>query len=120
MTKQHPVRGEVGRLRSFIWEFGYAMYNMKFPWRATLLIFAVSPIVHSPIGYTLLVYVGFLICGCLDQMNKNKVFEDEMGGWETDPDESEHETKANLSRVKLTGPNQIVVFRLADLISRMP
>jgi hypothetical protein len=120
MAKQHPVRGDVGRFTWFVWKFGRAMYSMKFPWRATLLIFAISPLIHSPFAYTILVYVGFLICGCLDQMKKYQVFEDEMEGWEADPVESAHETRGNLSRVKLTGQNQIVAYRLADIMSRMP
>jgi hypothetical protein len=120
MTKQDPVRGDVGRLRWFFWEFRYAMYNMKYPWRATLLIFGIAPVVHSPYGYTLLVYFGFLICGCLDQMNKIKVFEAQMEDWEADPDDPENETKGNFSRRRLTGQNQIVAYRVADLLSKIP
>jgi hypothetical protein len=120
MKKQHPVRGDVGTLTWFYWKFVRAMYDMKFPWRATLLIFAVGPVVHSPFEYTFLVYVGFLICGCLDQMKKYQVFENEMEGWEVDPNDPEHETKGNLYRIRLSGQNQIVAYRVADLISRMP
>jgi hypothetical protein len=110
---KHPVRGEVGRFRWFLWGFRYAMHNTKFPWRATLLIFALGPVVHSPFGYTLVVWFGFLVCGCLDQMNKYQVFEDQIDGWKADSDDSEYETKGNLSHVKLTGQNQIVAYRLA-------
>jgi hypothetical protein len=120
MTKKHPVRGDIGRLRWFLWEFRYAMYNVKFPWRATFLIFAMGPVVHSPFAYTILVWFGFLICGCLDQMNKFRVFEDQTEGWEADPDDSGSETRGNLSRVRLTGQNQIVAYRLADIFSKMP
>lgn len=120
VTTQDPVRGDVGKLTWFFWRFRFAMYNMKFPWRATLLIFAVGPVAHSPFAYTLLVYVGFLICECLDQMNKQRVVEDQMDGWEADRDAPESETKGNLSRVRLTGQNQIVAYRLADLLSRIP
>jgi hypothetical protein len=120
MTKQHPARGEVGRLRWFLWEVLHAIYTTSFPWRATLLIFAIGPLVHSPFGYTFFVYVGYLICAVLDQIKKDRVFEDEMDGWEANPDESEYETKGNFSRVRLTGQNQIVAHRVAQLLTRMP
>jgi hypothetical protein len=119
MTKQHPVRGEIGRFRWFFWEFRYAMYNNSNSWRATLLIFAIGFALHSPFGYTLIVYVGYLICECLDQMKKARVIEYEMEGWEADPDESEYENKGNLSRVRLTGQNQVVAYRVANLLKRM-
>jgi hypothetical protein len=120
MTKQHPIRGEVGQLRWFVWKFERAIYNTKFPWRATLLIFAIAPVVHSPFGYTFVVYVCFIICGYLDQMNKYQAFENEMEGWEEDPNDPSYEIKGNLSRVRLTGQNQIVAHRLAELLTRMP
>jgi hypothetical protein len=118
--KKHPVRGEVGRLRWFFWEFRYAMYTTSFPWRATLLIFAVGFALHSPVKYTFLVYVGFLICGCFDQMKKDRVMEDELDGWETDEEQSGYEIKGNLSRVRLSGQNQIVAYRVAEVLRRMP
>ena len=126
MTKQHLVRREELRLskltelRFLFWGVLRAAYNTPFPWRATLLIFAVGPVVHTSFGYTFLVYVGYLICAVLDQFKKDHVFEDEMDDWEEDPDQSEYETKGNLSRVKLTGQNQIVAYRVASLLNRMP
>lgn len=96
------------------------MNNTPYPWRATLLIFALGPVVHAPVGYTFLVYIGYWICAVLEQMGKEQVFEDHMDGWETDPHDPEHEDKGNLTRVKLTGQNQVVAYRVAHLLSRMP
>jgi hypothetical protein len=120
MMKQQPVRGEVGRLRWFFWRVRHAMYTTSFPWRATLLIFAIGPTLHSPVVYTFLVYVGYLICGVLDQMKKDQVFEDEIEAWKADPDNSEYEIKGNFSRRRLAGQNQIVAYRVGQLLSRMP
>ena len=117
---RRPARGEVGRLRWFFWEVLHAIYNTSFPWRATFLIFAIGPLIHSPFGYSFLVCVGYLICSVLDQIKKERVFEDEIDAWKADPDNSEYEIKGKLSRRRLAGENQIVAYRVGQLISRMP
>jgi hypothetical protein len=120
MKKQHPVRGEVGRLKWFYWGFLYACGAVHFPWRATLLIFAIGPLLHAPFVSTFLVYIGYLICMILDQMAKDRRIEFELDGWEVDPDDEESETKGNLSRRRLAGENQIVTYRLATFLGRLP
>ena len=117
--KQHPLRGEVGRLRWFFWGFEHARYNMSYPWRATLLIFAIGPVVHSPLSYTFLVYIGYLICAVLDQMKKDHVYGEEIS-WELDPDDPQEETLGEQSRVRLPMEYQITVTRVAELLQKMP
>lgn len=51
---------------------------------------------------------------------REKVLDDVMYGWEQCKDEPEAEEKDDSSRVRLVGQNQIIVARIAELVSRMP
>ncbi len=92
--------------------------------RATFLILAAAVIFHVSVWETCLVLVGYFSFARLDEWlakkAKEKVIDDEMEGWETDPDNPEYETKGDLSRVKLTGKEQIVAARVAHLLRRIP
>jgi hypothetical protein len=118
MKTQHPVRGEVGRIKWFFWGVQQAGHNMAYPWRATLLIFVLGPALHVQLTYVFLVYIGYLVCAVLDQMQKDNVLNEEIS-WQSDPGDPESESLGELSRVKLPRDYQIAVYRVAELLDRM-
>ena len=54
----------------------------------------------------------------LDRKAKTKAIEDELYGWEKDPDDPENEIKGEIGRIRLPQTEQIVVTRIADIIRR--
>jgi hypothetical protein len=118
MDTQRALRGEVGRIQWFFWGVEHAMHNMAYPWKATLLIFATGPALHVPLTYTLLVYIGYLVCAVLDQMQKDNVLDEETL-WQSDPNDPKWESFGGLRRVKLPLDHQITVYRVAELLKRM-
>jgi hypothetical protein len=50
---------------------------------------------------------------------KDRVFDDEIYGWEPDPLEASEECKDGLNRLKLTGQQQILASRVGQLLRRM-
>ena len=117
MKTQHPLQGEVGRVQWFFWGFQHARHNMAYPWRATLSTFAMGFALHVQFRYIFLVYIGYLICGIFDQMQKDHVLDEETL-WQSDPTDPESEY-GGLSRVRLPRDHQITVYRLAALLKRM-
>jgi len=91
---------------------------------AAFLILATAGIFHVSVWQTCLVLIGYLSLARLDQWLakrvKDKVIEDEIYGWETDSEDQAMETKGNLTRVKLTGHEQVIVTRVAEILRRLP
>ena len=91
--------------------------------RALFLIAAAAAIFHLSSWQASVVLFGYGICAYFDQWlsrrEREKVISDEMDGWEKDSDEAEYETKGNWSRVRLTGQNQIIAARVANLLRRI-
>ena len=56
----------------------------------------------------------------LSKRAKEKVIDDETDGWRTDPDNPEYEDNGQLTRVKLSDKEQIMVTRVAELLRRIP
>ena len=56
----------------------------------------------------------------LSKTAKEKVIDDETDGWRTDPDNPEYEDNGQLTRVKLSDKEQIMVTRVAELLRRIP
>jgi hypothetical protein len=92
--------------------------------RAAFLILAAAAIFNVSAWKAGIVLIGYLSFAYLDQWlakrAKNKVIEGETSGWETDSDDPAWETKGNLARVKLTGHEQIIVTRVAEILRRIP
>jgi hypothetical protein len=92
--------------------------------RVGFLIFSASLILHVPGWATGLLLVGYSGFAKLDEWmlrrKREKLFDDEISGWNDDPENSEYQTKGNFSRIKLPRNEQIVVTRVAELLRRMP
>jgi hypothetical protein len=69
------------------------------------------------------ILVGYALAEYLDQRQEKKtreeIFDDTLFGWEPSEDDKEYEDKGGLSRVRLTGQNQIVAVRVGELLVRM-
>ena len=50
---------------------------------------------------------------------RSKIVEQELRGWKADREDSECETKGNLSRRKLTGENQVIAARVVEAVERL-
>lgn len=92
--------------------------------RAALLIVAAAAILHLSVLQACILLIGYVGFAGLDQWladrERTKVIENELWGWEIDPDDSHYEIKGNLSRVKLASEQQIVVTRIAELLKTLP
>jgi hypothetical protein len=69
---------------------------------------------------TSLLLIAYSACASEDQKRKDEDFEKQTFGWKPDADQPEYETQGNLSRVKLTGQNQIIVTRVGEMLRRTP
>jgi hypothetical protein len=69
------------------------------------------------------VLIGYWGCDRLDNWlatrEKGKAIHDVMCGWKTSADDPEYEDKGEVSRVRLTGSNQIIAARVAELLRRV-
>jgi hypothetical protein len=66
-------------------------------------------------------YIAFDFLDCvLKRREVEKLLEEQTSGWEQDREDSEYETRGNLSRIKLAGTNQIIVTRIGEMLRRMP
>jgi len=92
-------------------------------WRAGFLIVAVASILHVSYLQTCFLVIGYFGFSRLDDWIANrargKVVDDEVIGWTVDADNSELETKGNWSRVRLPQTEQILVWRVAELLRRI-
>jgi hypothetical protein len=93
-----------------------------------LLVVACVFVFHLPYWGTILVLIGFEIAEDLDQRRamkaaikaRWKIHEELMDGWEPSKDDPESEEKGDWTRVRLTGKDQILLTRIAELFVRMP
>lgn len=71
---------------------------------------------------TAVLLIGYGIAEHIDQWRARKareeLYESEIVGWEQSKDDPEWEDKGGLTRVRLAGPNQIIVTRVAELLRR--
>jgi hypothetical protein len=91
--------------------------------RNAFLIVAGGAILHVafvPIFIVLIGYVGFAkLDEWLAQRKRDAVCESEISNWTADPEDPESEISDGLTRIKLPQPQQIVVFRIGELLRKM-
>ena len=97
------------------------------PFRTLFVIAGVSLAAHIPFWSMILILVGYGICEDIDKYlaNKDKVkainnsFDDEIHDWKQHPDKPDWEEKDDMDRIKLPQQEQIVVYRVAEVVRRM-
>src|SRR2546430_13240938 len=97
--------------------------NMQISWRVAFLIVAVAGAMHLSLWKVFVVLVGYLGFEQLDrwfsQRAKEKAIHDVMCGWTISPEDPEYEDKGKVSRARLTGGDQIITARVAELLTRV-
>ena len=97
---------------------------MQTSWRGLFLIVVAAETFHFAEWRVVLVVIGYVAFESLDQWLARRArakaigeaIDDVMYGWDTEPDDPEREEKEEWSRIKLTGKEQIIVARVADLL----
>jgi hypothetical protein len=93
---------------------------MRPSFRVLFLIVAVSLVLHVSALNTLVILIGYAIAENVDhrlaKREREKWIEGELDGWKQSTDYAEYEDKGNLTRLKLTGQNQIIAARVAQLL----
>ena len=96
---------------------------MRPSFRAIFLISAASAVLHVSPSNMLIVLVGYIGFERLDwwlaRKAREKKFDDIIFEWQQSNKESEWEVKGTLTRIRLTGQNQIITTRVADLLREM-
>jgi len=97
--------------------------NMQISWRVAFLIVAAAGAMHLSLWKVFVVLVGYLGFEQLDrrlsQRAKEKAIHDVMCGWKTSAEDPEYEDKGEVSRARLTGSNQVITARVAELLTRI-
>jgi hypothetical protein len=96
---------------------------MRPSFRVLFLIVASSVALHISTLSTLVMLVGYAAFERLDawlaRREREKKFDEIIFNWEQSKEDPDWEEKDGMSRVKLTGQNQIVTTRFADLLRGM-
>jgi hypothetical protein len=96
---------------------------MKPSFRAWFLIIVACAVFKLPIWMTVAIVFGYVIAEYFDQrqvkMARQEIRDDVIFGWEPSTDDPEYEGKGGLSRVRLTGKDQILAVRIAELLVRV-
>jgi hypothetical protein len=91
--------------------------------RALFLIVAASVVLHISAVNTLAILIGYLAFERLDwwlaKRARARKFDGIIFEWDQSKEHPEEEVKGNLSRIRLTGQNQIITARIADLLREM-
>ena len=102
----------------------YAFHKYRPSFAIVFLILAGAAAVRLTTRTALLVVLGYVAFDFLDCVLKRKaiekLLEEETDGWKQDKEDSEYEYRGNLSRIKLKGPDQIIVSRIGEMLRRMP
>ena len=97
--------------------------NMQISWRVAFLIVAAAGAMHLSLWKVFVVLVGYLGFEQLDRRlsrrAKEKAIHDVMCGWKTSAEDPEYEDKDEVSRARLTGSNQLITARVAELLTRI-
>jgi hypothetical protein len=95
---------------------------MKPSFRAWFLI-GVACVVFNLRWGSAVILVGFGLAEYFDQRQAKKereeILDDVIFGWKPSEDDKEYEDKGGLSRVRLTGQNQIIPARIGEVLVRM-
>jgi len=96
---------------------------MQISWRVAFLIVAAAGAMHLSLWKVFVVLVGYLGFEQLDrrlsQRAKEKAIHDVMCGWKVSAEDPEYEDKGEVSRARLTGSDQIITARVAELMTRV-
>jgi hypothetical protein len=96
---------------------------MQISWRVAFLIVAAAAAMHLSLWKIFVVLVGYLGFEQLDrrlsQRAKEKAIHDVMCGWKVSAEDPEYEDKGEVSRARLTGSDQIITARVAELLTRV-
>jgi len=96
---------------------------MKPSFRAWFLI-GVACVVFNLRWATAVILVGYGLAEYFDYRQAKKareeILEDVLFGWEPSRDDPESEEKGAIARARLTGKDQILAARIAELLVRMP
>jgi hypothetical protein len=102
----------------------YLLHTYRPSFAVVFLIFVGTAAARFSPWMALLVVAGYIAFDFLDCVLKRKAvekfLEEETTGWEQDKEDSEYESRGNLSRVKLTGSDQIIVTRIGEMLRRIP
>lgn len=102
----------------------YVWHSYRPSYAVLFLIVVGTVAVRFPTWIALSVVGGYIALDFLDSILKReaieKLLDEETTGWEQDKEDSEYETRGNLSRIKLKGPDQIIVTRIGEMLRRMP
>jgi hypothetical protein len=92
-------------------------------YRVLFLILTASVVLHVSPPDILAILIVYLVLEHLDRWltkrARSNLFDDIIFGWEQDKDEPHSEEKRGMSRVRLTGENQIITARIADLLREL-
>jgi hypothetical protein len=97
---------------------------MQTSWRILFLIVVTAEGLHFAVWQIALIVAGYSALEGLDHWLAKRARTKAIGeaidyslyGWENDPDDPTLEEKGEWSRIKLTGQDQIVVGRVAELL----
>ncbi len=96
---------------------------MRPSFRALFLILVASLVLHFSVLNTLAILIGYLVLERLDwwmgKRAREKKFDEIIFEWKQSKEDPEEEVKGTLSRIRLTGQNQIITARVADLLRKM-
>jgi hypothetical protein len=91
--------------------------------RVYFLIVATFLVFHLPLWEGALVLIGYYLCERIDrwlsQRAKDRIFDQEAGFWEVDPEDPKMEARGAISRVRLDNKVQIIVTRITEFIRRL-
>jgi hypothetical protein len=87
------------------------------------LIVAAGVILHISMAAIAVLFIGYFGFTRLDQWLANrardKVFEDELYGWTTDPEDSDCEVNGGMTRLKVPSNEKIMVTRIAEVLRKI-
>jgi hypothetical protein len=96
---------------------------MKISFRVGFLIIVACSLFKLPIWMIVAIVFGYEVAEYFDLRQAKKarqeVRDDVIFGWELSTDDPEYEDKGGLSRVRLTGKDQILAARIAELLVRI-
>jgi len=95
--------------------------------RAAFVILVVAFLFHLGIWSVVAIAVGYSIADSLDRYLEERqtkkardaIYDDLMDGWKQSKDDPKYEEKGDWLRLRLTGNDQIIVTRIAELLWRM-
>jgi hypothetical protein len=100
-----------------------ALFHYRPSYAVVFLIIVGLALTRSSAFMATLLVLGYIFFNVLDYIFKRKAIEnlfDEETDWKHDKTNPEYENRGNLTRVKLTGANAIIVTRIGEMLRRMP